>query len=400
MIPLALPVMNAIRKKYWGLLQAGVYVGGIGSLLVLLACAPEPPPPPEPPPAEPEVVRLAPHAAARAGDMEALRAHVAGGGELEVRDEHGSTLLLEAVSADQYAVVEWLIEQGADIHAQDDVGWDPVHLAAFLERQELVDLFLAHGAVLTEEAEEEEIAWEEVELEPEPEPEVVLPEGWAEMEFRTWTSASGAQVEAAFLELSQDMVTLGTPDGRVPRFPITNLSRDDQIEVRRLAGSAAPTVSRPGARSGADPGLVRVTSGFSSDCERILLRAIQQARNEIQVAIYTITRPQIGEALARAAQRGVDVQVKFDAKQLPVSRMQEVIKHLEGQGVAVIPVHMSGRYASMHHKFAVFDGMTVFTGSFNFTPTAINQSYENCVLIESAQVARDFSREFDRVRGR
>jgi ankyrin repeat protein len=42
-------------------------------------------------------------------------------------------------------VAELLLKQGADIHAASD-GWNAMHIAAFLNNREMVDLFIAHGA--------------------------------------------------------------------------------------------------------------------------------------------------------------------------------------------------------------------------------------------------------------
>lgn len=378
--------------------------------LLWVACepprAPEPPPPPPPEPAVeiPQPTR-SPHDAARHGDVEQLELHARLGLDIDLRDAFGATLLHEAASAGQEDIVEWLLERGADVQARDESGFGPVELASFMDHQAVVDILIAHGAELElfDPFVEEEWIDDAVDIDELVEdvvPEIELPEGWADLEFRTWTSAGGQTVEAAFIELQQDLVTLGTPDGRVSRVPITHLSREDQIRARELSGARVAAPTRPGARTVADTGPTRVTAGFSSDCERMLIRAIQQAREEVLVAIYTLTRPQIEQALSRAAQRGVNVQVKYDAKQLPISRMQELIDRMEARGVIMTPIEMSGRYASMHHKFAIVDGVSVFTGSFNFTVMAVTQNYENCVLIESAAVAREFSREFGRIRGR
>lgn len=380
-----------------------------GSMILLhTACEPPAPVEPEPaPPPEPEVVavpEIPPHSAARRGALDVLQRHVELGTDIDQRDEYGATLLHEAASAGHEDVVQWLLERDADVEAMDESGFTPVQLASFMEQEHIVDLLLEYGAVLVE---YEEIDFEEM---PEPEieepvevvdvPEPDLPEEWEDLEFDTWTSSAGQEVEAAFIEMQQDIVVLGSRDGRVSRVPITQLSRDDQIRAREMAlGDLATMRTGPG-RPAMDPSHVRVDAGFSRDCERMLVRAIQQAREEVLVAIYTLTRPQIERALSSAVGRGVNVRIKYDVGQAPVSRMQELIDSLEDRGAEMIPISMTGRYASMHHKFAVIDRVQVFTGSFNFTVMATTQNYENCVLIESPVVAREFVREFERIRGR
>ncbi len=402
-----------MKSLHTGLAWASTYWNRIG-LMFLLSCVIcfqagcEPPKPVDPaPPPAPEVPappRLAPHDASRQGEIDQLQRHIELGIDIDLRDEYGATLLHEAASTGQEAVVRWLIERGADLEAVDESGFTPIQLASFMDHDRIVDLLLEYGAV--------PVAYEEVDFEELPEPEIEepvdvvdvpkpeLPEEWKDLEFLTWTSSAGQEVEAVFLEMQQDLVILGSREGQISRVPINQLARDDQIRARELAmGNLAAMRARPG-RAALDPGITRVTAGFSSDCERLLLRGIQQAREEVLVAIYTLTRPQIEQALSRAAGRGVKVHVKYDHGQIETGRMQELITRLESRGVEITPISMSGRFASMHHKFAVIDRTQVFTGSFNFTVTAVTQSYENCVMIESSVVARDFIREFDQIRSR
>lgn len=374
----------------------------------LVACDPPPSPPPPPPPPAVEVpVPLpapaipAPHMAAHAGDLAALRIHHEAGLDLEVRDERGSTLLHEAASAGQVNVVEWLLDQGADIHAVDEEGQTAMDLAALMDHSPVVEQLTARGAIPPiPEPDPDPEPVPVVEAEPDPDPEPEMPEEWKDLEFRVWTSASGRQVEAAFLHMDSDVVSLGGQDGRVFRIPLNQLQRDDQILARQIAGTAALPGARTADRPVMDVTPPRVTTGFSSECERILVRTIQQARREILVAIYTITRPSIEQALSAAARRGVTVIMKYDAGQKDTSTMRELIQRMESNGVTMMPITMTGRFASMHHKFVVIDQMRVLTGSFNFTTMASTQNYENCVLIESVSVARDFTREFERIRGR
>lgn len=379
--------------------------------LAFLQAGCEPPQPADPvPPPEPEVIPkgpdLSPHAAARQGAIDQLALHAEEGTDIDLRDDYGATPLHEAASAGREEVVQWLLDRGADVEARDESGFTPIQLASFMDHERIAELLMEHGAVLEEfeevdfeEMAEPEVMEEPVELVEEP-PEPELPDEWKDLEFLTWTSVSGQKVEAVFLEMQQDMVIMGSRDGRISRVPITQLQRDDQIRAREMSlGDIAAMRGRAGG-SAMDPAHMRVTAGFSSECERLLVRAIQQAREEVLVAIYTLTRPQIERALSKAANRGVLVRIKYDVGQAPVSRMQELLNRLEDSGAEMIPISMSGRYSSMHHKFAVIDRTQVFTGSFNFTAMAVTRNYENCVLIESPVVARDFIREFDGVRSR
>jgi len=368
------------------------------ALIVLLAACEPPPPPPTPQviaptPVVEEKPEPSPHEAVRTGNFRSLQHWFDDGIDVDLLNERGATLLHEAAAAGQSAMAVWLIELGANLEREDQDGYTPVQLAAMTDKNDLVDLLLHFGASFDV---AEETPWVEEEADDEPVVELGLPEDWKDLEFRIWTSARGEQVEAAFIEMQQDLVILGSRQGLESRVPINQLSRDDQILARQLSAS-----QRAMPAAGGRGGPTRVRTGFSSECERLLIRAIQRARQEVLVAIYTITRPQIEQALSTAARRGVKVQVKYDAKQArQIDSMQTIINRLRTAGVELVPIDMSGRYASMHHKFTVIDQEAVFTGSYNYTITATTTSYENCVLIESADVARDFQREFKQVRSR
>ena len=51
----------------------------------------------------------------------------------------------------------------------------------------------------------------------------------------------------------------------------------------------------------------------------------------------------------------------------------------------------------LHHKFAVIDGKTVITGSFNWSPAAAHTNDETLLVIDSPTLAAHFTREMDRL---
>jgi phosphatidylserine/phosphatidylglycerophosphate/cardiolipin synthase-like enzyme len=51
----------------------------------------------------------------------------------------------------------------------------------------------------------------------------------------------------------------------------------------------------------------------------------------------------------------------------------------------------------LHHKFAVIDNRKVITGSFNWSPSAAHTNDETLLVIHSAQLAKHFTREMDRL---
>lgn len=155
-----------------------------------------------------------------------------------------------------------------------------------------------------------------------------------------------------------------------------------------VAALAAPAFATPA------PDL---TVGFSPSDGRsalqVVLGAIKGARQGIDVAVYSFTSKPVATALADAGRRGVAVRVVADEK--ANSDRYTAVTFLANQGV---PVRLNDRYAIMHNKFMVIDGVNVETGSFNYTASAASRNAENALLIENApQLADAYRREFDRL---
>ncbi|MFO7870951.1 MAG: phospholipase D-like domain-containing protein [Kiritimatiellia bacterium] len=148
-------------------------------------------------------------------------------------------------------------------------------------------------------------------------------------------------------------------------------------------------------RGGAGVTEAKVKAVFDRDCEELLLGEIRRAEREIACAVYMFTRRNIADALAAAKERGVRVSVKYDAEAYEWKGMKITIGYLRNRGVRCTEVRLAGEYPKMHHKFMVIDGGRVLTGSYNYTTTASTGNHENLVLIESAEIAERFLREFE-----
>ena len=79
----------------------------------------------------------------------------------------------------------------------------------------------------------------------------------AAQEVRTWTSASGKTLEAAFVELKYDQVVLQLPNGEKMKIRLNQLSSADQIYVgsRGRAGIAPGAAAAPAAEAEVPPAL-------------------------------------------------------------------------------------------------------------------------------------------------
>jgi phosphatidylserine/phosphatidylglycerophosphate/cardiolipin synthase-like enzyme len=122
----------------------------------------------------------------------------------------------------------------------------------------------------------------------------------------------------------------------------------------------------------------------------LVVKAIGEAHHSIRVAAYSFTSKPIAQALLEAHKRGVDVKVVVDKSQAKAKYTSATFLANVG-----IPTRIDHRYAIMHSKFIVIDGVNVETGSFNFTSAAEHRNAENVLVLRNdPAVAKTYSDEW------
>ena len=164
-----------------------------------------------------------------------------------------------------------------------------------------------------------------------------------------------------------------------------------------LAAAASEPAPCPQAESAAPRVEAYFTPGDKVD--RVIAERIACARQSVQVEAYLFTNRRIAAALAKAAQRGLAVDLIGDAKQHESGGLP-VLKQLERAGVRI---WLQGEYAAFHNKVVLVDAQTpspvVITGSYNLTQAAQAKNAENIVVISGAHhVAERYARDFERHR--
>ena len=84
--------------------------------------------------------------AALAGDVDAIRKAIAGGDDLDLRDDNGNTALITASSFGRTEVAIVLIDGGADPDLKNQRGDTPLMVASFFCRKEIVKALIEIGA--------------------------------------------------------------------------------------------------------------------------------------------------------------------------------------------------------------------------------------------------------------
>ena len=122
--------------------------------------------------------------------------------------------------------------------------------------------------------------------------------------------------------------------------------------------------------------------------EKRLVHRLRAAQAQVDAALYDLDAAPIADALIEAYNRGVQVRIVTEADNSDDSE----IERLREVGIPV--VDDGDNEGLMHHKFIVIDEQYVWTGSYNTTYNGAYKNSNNVILIDSAQLAYNFTQEF------
>jgi phosphatidylserine/phosphatidylglycerophosphate/cardiolipin synthase-like enzyme len=146
-----------------------------------------------------------------------------------------------------------------------------------------------------------------------------------------------------------------------------------------------------GAPMAADQPAPQIAVYFSphGGCTDAVVKELDAAKESVLVQAYSFTSAPIAKALMEAHKRGVKVQVILDKSQWTEKYSSATFFQNVG-----IPTFIDDKHAIAHNKVMVIDGRTVITGSFNFTKAAEESNAENLLVIQDAELAAKYARNW------
>lgn len=138
---------------------------------------------------------------------------------------------------------------------------------------------------------------------------------------------------------------------------------------------------------------VQVYFSPKGGAQEALVQEIKKAKESIFVQAYSFTSEPIIQALIKAHQRGVHVEIILDKSQATDKRSGTASVREAG-----IHTVIDRRHAIAHNKIMIIDQDTVVTGSFNFTKSAEEKNAENLLVVRSPELARLYLENWKRHR--
>jgi phosphatidylserine/phosphatidylglycerophosphate/cardiolipin synthase-like enzyme len=125
------------------------------------------------------------------------------------------------------------------------------------------------------------------------------------------------------------------------------------------------------------------------DCRHAIVAALRNARSSADLCVFTISDDYLSEQILAAHKRRVAVRIITDDDKALDSGSDIGRLHRAG-----IPVKIDDDPDHMHHKFAVFDGKLLLTGSYNWTRSAAERNAENILQTDAPAAVSAFAEQF------
>lgn len=132
----------------------------------------------------------------------------------------------------------------------------------------------------------------------------------------------------------------------------------------------------------------------STSVAQVIERLLKTAKISVDAALYRLSHPHLARALHDAAERGVQVRVILDKGKYEMTQAtRDLLTEFN------IPYRLmsgrDGRWAKMHHKFAVLDGRLAMAGSYNWTLESEEQNFEDLLVLREHHQVHEFAEEFE-----
>ena len=121
-----------------------------------------------------------------------------------------------------------------------------------------------------------------------------------------------------------------------------------------------------------------------------LIAAIKGSKKSFYGAFYDISSVKIANEIIAAHKRGVDVKLVTEEGTFSGKAIEKIYE----SGIPIVPDTGKGL---MHNKFAIIDGYSVFTGSYNTTENCTHKNNNNAIIINSAEIAEIYMSKFTKM---
>jgi len=176
-----------------------------------------------------------------------------------------------------------------------------------------------------------------------------------------------------------------------------------QDEQRKVSSLVSPAPIKKVDNSAVQSVSEEVLFAPDDNIKAKLLSLIDQEQEHIRIAVFNFTDRNIAQALIRAQERGITVEVITDIN--CIYNRYNKIDQLYDNNISVLIFNSRQNKVGgiMHHKFALFSNNRagnplLWTGSCNFTRSGCQVNQENALLLEDEKIINKFLQQFERIK--
>jgi phosphatidylserine/phosphatidylglycerophosphate/cardiolipin synthase-like enzyme len=178
----------------------------------------------------------------------------------------------------------------------------------------------------------------------------------------------------------------GYPDGTFQ--PNRALTRAEVIKIIKsladkgyIAAGATNAVSYAFTQAGDHP-------------ENVLVNVIGEAKQRLDIAIYSLTLPSVVQSILDAHNRGVAVRILSDKTEAGTKSQSAALNQLAAAG---IPIKINKHSGLMHLKVTIVDSKIFTSGSFNYSNAASTTNDEVLLVDRDPVGALKWDQQFERM---
>lgn len=200
-------------------------------------------------------------------------------------------------------------------------------------------------------------------------------------EIRTWMENGDPNKRALYQSMAFDLANEAIASQALPHYSALNW-------LERVVKALAPIPV-------ATPVTADVTEALFTphhNCAGRIVDLFRAARTSVDVCVFTITDDRISDAMIQSHRRGVKIRIVTDN-----DKCFDPGSDIERFCASGLPVRKDRTPNHMHHKFAIFDGRVLLSGSYNWTRSASQHNEENLLLTSEKRLVEPFRELFDRL---
>ena len=123
-----------------------------------------------------------------------------------------------------------------------------------------------------------------------------------------------------------------------------------------------------------------------------LINIINSSDVKLDIAIYSLNKQSIVDAIINAKNRGVDVKIITDRTESKNTSELKELKELQSKG---IPIKINAHAGLMNLRLTIEDNTQVATGSYNYTEDSSKENDEVLIVINDVTTAQNFENTFN-----